>query len=129
MTRNFNAITELISLSQLKFQLITERKVDDLENVLHDNSFILTNGDVCESKVEFIGKIEKGELPFEHITVNKATPKLLNGSAIVWGEAMVSKIKEPISKYLKMDYTEVYFKVGGFWRMVFANFNFKSGKF
>jgi hypothetical protein len=120
---NLNSVQEVISLSQNKFQWIVERKVDQLEIAMHPGSMVINDKGLCEYKNEFLVKIEEGNFHFESIEVNKSSPKVQKGSAVVWGEGLFEILNNGQTEKQLWEFTEVYFKVSGFWRIVFLGFN------
>lgn len=120
---NLNSVLEVISLSQNKFQWIVEKKIDLLEDALHSGSLILNDLGECENKSVFLKNIVEGNFLFERIAVNKSTPKVQKGSAVIWGEGQFEMIKEGKSENKFWEFTEVYFKVDGFWKIMFISFN------
>jgi hypothetical protein len=118
---NLNSIHEVIALSKNKFEWIVEKRIDLLEPALHPNSLVKIGDTNCFNKWDFLGKIVEDNNLLMGVIINKSSPKVMKGSAVIWGEGIFDLNNNGKVEKNQSDYTEVYFKVDGFWKIVFLS--------
>jgi hypothetical protein len=118
---NLNSIHEVVALSKNKFEWIVDKRIDLLESALHSNCMIKIGDDNCFGKWDFLQKIVEDNNLFVGVEINKSSPKVMKGSAVIWGEGIFDLNNNGRVEKNLSDYTEVYFKVDGFWKIVFLS--------
>jgi hypothetical protein len=120
---NLNSILEVVTLSQNKFEWIVNKRIDFLNDSLHPGCMVMIKDGDALKKEEFLQKIVDEEIYFVGIEINKNSPNVFKGSAVITGQGKFDQIKNGIASTELLEFTEVYFKVNGFWKIVFLNLN------
>lgn len=89
-----------------------------LERMLADSLKYCHSNGRCETKAEFIGNLESGQMKYRSIRVLEIQPRPVGTAMLVQGLLAVEaeQAGEPLS--LRLAYTDVYESRGGVWQMV-----------
>lgn len=89
-----------------------------LERMLADSLKYCHSNGRCESKAEFIGNLQSGQMKYRSIQVLEIQPRPVGTAMLVQGRLAIEaeQAGEPLS--LRLSYTDVYESRGGIWQMV-----------
>ncbi|MCH9025188.1 MAG: nuclear transport factor 2 family protein [candidate division Zixibacteria bacterium] len=105
-------------LESRRFQAMIEADTAALDTILADDlTYTHTNGWV-DTKEQFIGWLETGELNYESITTHSVLVRVYAAVAVVTGQAAVKIKVNGQEKNLQIRFIDVYVKRNAHWQMV-----------
>ena len=105
-------------LENRRFHAMIEADTAALDTILADDlTYTHTNGWV-DTKEQFIGWLETGELNYESITTDGVLVRVYAATAVVTGQAAVEIKVNGQAKNLQIRFIDVYVKREGHWQMV-----------
>jgi len=105
---SYNLDVIIKNLHIKKFKWITEKNLDSLTTLLHDDVHYIHSNGWKETKTEMIHNIASGKLKYSDIVVHDSEVRVIENTAIVTGKGtfFVSMDDKPIE--INLYYTEVY---------------------
>ncbi len=105
-------------LENRRFHAMIEADTAALDTILADDlTYTHTNGWV-DTKEQFIGWLETGELNYESITTHSVLVRVYAATAVVTGQAAVEIKVNGQAKNLQIRFIDVYVEREGHWQMV-----------
>jgi len=105
-------------LENRRFHAMIEADTAALDTILADDlTYTHTNGWV-DTKEQFIGWLETGELNYESITTESVLVRVYAATAVVTGQAAVEIKVNGQAKNLQIRFIDVYVEREGHWQMV-----------
>ncbi len=105
-------------LENRRFQAMIEADTAALDTILADDlTYTHTNGWV-DTKEQFIGWLESGELNYESISTDSVRVRVYAAAAVVTGQAAVKIKGNGQEKNLQIRFIDVYVKRNAHWQMV-----------
>ncbi len=120
-TSRTNAEQELINLSKEKWRWMSERKVDSLSALFHDEAVFVHMG-ATMSKSQELDVIRSGGIQYKNVEIQEASVRLIGTTAIVLnGIRLVAVVggNEVINPFVV---TEVYVRQGNAWKLASLSF-------
>ncbi len=109
---------EIRQLENHRLQAMIQADTSALDSILADDlTYTHTNGWV-DTKEQFIGWLESGELNYESISTDDVKVRVYAAAAVVTGRAAVKIKVNGQEKNLQIRFIDVYVKRKGHWQMV-----------
>lgn len=91
-----------------KFKWLSDKQVDSLSTLLHDNVYYIHSNGWKETKDEVIQNITSGKLIYNGIKIHESDVRIIEETAVVTGKGTfyVSMENKPLE--INLYYTEVY---------------------
>ena len=112
---------ELIALSKDKWRWMSERNVDALANLFHDDAVFVHMG-ATMSKTQELGVIKGGGIQYKSVDIQDASVKVIGSTAILLNRIRLVAVvggNEVINPFVV---TEVYVQQGGSWKLASLSF-------
>jgi hypothetical protein len=107
---------ELISLSKQKWQWMSERNVDSLDVLFHENAVFVHMGGAMNKEQE-LGAIRSGGIHYKHAEIQETSVRFAGNTAIILDRIRLTAVvggNEVVNPFMV---TEVYVKIDGKWKL------------
>lgn len=109
---------DVLALHEKKFEWMSSKQLDSLSTLLDKDVLYIHSNGWIETKAEVLGNLESGKLSYRKVTVDKADAREYENTVIVQGSALFEVALEGKPLDIKLNYTEVYVKIDGKWKLV-----------
>ena len=109
---------DVLALHKKKFEWMSSKQLDSLSALLDKDVLYIHSNGWIETKEEVLGNLESGKLSYRKVTVDKADAREYDKTVIVQGSGLFEVALEGKPLDIKLNYTEVYVKVDGDWKLV-----------
>jgi Domain of unknown function (DUF4440) len=118
---NKNAEQELINLSKEKWQWMSERKVDSLDALLHEEAVFVHMG-ATMSKTQELEVIRSGVIQYKTVEIQEASVRFIDKTAILLNKIRLVAVVGGNEVTNPFVVTEVYVKQNGAWKLASLSF-------
>lgn len=111
-----NAEQEIVNLSKQKWQWMSERKVDALDALFHDEAVFVHMGGSMSKKQE-LDVIKGGMIQYKNAEIQEVSVRFIGETAILLNKIRLVAVvggNEVVNPFVV---TEVYVKQGGTWKL------------
>ena len=111
-----NAEQEIVSLSRDKWRWMSERRVDSLDALFHDEAVFVHMGGTMSRKQE-LDVIKSGVIQYKNAEIQEVSVRFIGETAILLNRIRLVAVvggNEVINPFVV---TEVYVKQGGAWKL------------
>jgi hypothetical protein len=116
-----NVEQELLALSRDKWRLMSERKVDSLAALFHEEAvFVHMGGSMTRS--EELEVIRSGGIHYKHAEIQAASVRFAGNTAIVLNTIRLVAVVGGNEVTNPFEVTEVYVQQGGAWKLASLSF-------
>lgn len=122
-----NAEQEIIDLSKQKWQWMSERKMDSLETLFHDQAVFVHMGGNMSRSVE-LDVIKSGRIHYKQADVQDVSARIIGTTAIVLSRIRLLAVVGGNEVTNPFMVTEVYLQQGGAWKLVQLSFSRLAGQ-
>ena len=112
---------ELIALSKDKWRWMSERNVDALANLFHDDAVFVHMG-ATMSKTQELGVIKGGGIQYKTVDIQDVSVKVIGTTAILLNRIRLVAVVGSNEVTNPFVVTEVYVQQGGSWKLVSLSF-------
>ncbi len=112
---------EIINLSKDKWLWMSERKVDALDALFHEDAFFVHMG-ATMSKSQELGVIKSGGIQYKQADIQEVSVRIIGSTAILLNRIRLVAVvggNEVVNPFVV---TEVYVRLGGAWRLASLSF-------
>lgn len=112
---------EILNLSKAKWQWMSERKIDSLQTLFHNNAVFVHMGGAM-SKEQELGVIKSGGIHYKNAELFEQSVRFAGETAILLGRIKLLAVvggREVINPFMV---TEVYIKENGRWKLASLSF-------
>jgi hypothetical protein len=120
-TRNTNVEQEILSLSREKWRLMSERKVDSLAALFHEDAVFVHMGGTM-SRAQELEVIRSGGIQYKHAEIQASSVRLIGTTAIVLNTIRLVAVVGGNEVTNPFEVTEVYVQQGGSWKLASLSF-------
>ena len=121
-TGNESIKQELINLSKNKWQWMSDKKVDELSTLFHDQSkFVHMSG--TWKKKEEIEIIKSGSIWYKKADVHDVAAEITGDVAVVWSRITLTAVVRGNDAITEFTVTEVLKKEGRDWKLLAMTFS------
>ena len=113
---NSSAEQELINLSKQKWQWMSERKVDSLDDLFHDEA-VFVHMAATMSKKQELDVIKGGVIQYKNAEIQEVSVRFIGETAILLNKIRLVAVvggNEVVNPFVV---TEVYVRQGGAWKL------------
>jgi Ni/Co efflux regulator RcnB len=115
-TRSANAEREVLELSRTKWRWMSERKVDSLAALFHDEAvFVHMGGSMSRSQE--LEVIRSGGIHYKHAEIHEASVRFIGTTAIVLNRIRLDAVVGGNEVTNPFVVTEVYVQQNGTWKL------------
>ena len=108
----------VLKREEARLQAMVKADLAALEDILADDlSYVHSSGSV-DSKREFVDAIRTGRLKYKSYDRKEAAVAVYGDTALVTGKAFVVVVREGADVPIRLQFTNVWVKRAGKWRMV-----------
>jgi hypothetical protein len=126
-TSRANVEQEIISLSKEKWQWMSERKLDSLEPLFHEEAvFVHMGGKMTRSQE--LDVIKTGRIHYKHADIQDVSARIIGSTAIVLSKIRLLAVVGGNEVTNPFMVTEVYLQQGGAWKLVQLSFSRLAGQ-
>lgn len=100
--------TKLNNLHLKKFKWLTDKQIDSLTTLLHDDVFYIHSNGWQEYKSEVIENIKSGKLNYSDVKVHESHVRIMDKTAVVTGKGTFYVTMDGKPYEFNLFYTEVY---------------------
>ena len=122
-----NAEQEIIDLSQQKWQWMSERKMDSLETLFHDQAVFVHMGGNMSRSVE-LDVIKSGKIHYKQADVQDVSARIIGTTGIVLSRIRLLAVLGGNEVTNPFMVTEVYLQQSGAWKLVQLSFSRLAGQ-
>jgi hypothetical protein len=118
---------ELINLSKQKWQWMSERKVDSLDNLFHREAVFVHMGGAMNKEQE-LGTIRSGGIHYKHAEIHETSVRFAGNTAIILDRITLTAVvggNEVVNPFMV---TEVYVQIDGKWKLGSLSFTRLMGR-
>ena len=113
---------ELINLSRNKWQWMSDKKVDELSNLFHDQSkFVHMSG--TWKKKEEIEIIKSGSIWYKKADLHDVAVEITGDIAVLWSRITLTAVVRGTDAITEFTVTEVFKKEGSDWKLLAMTFS------
>jgi hypothetical protein len=112
---------ELISLSKQKWQWMSERNVDSLDVLFHENAVFVHMGGAM-NKEQKLGVIRSGGIHYKHAEIQETSVRFVGNTAVILDRIRLTAVvggNEVVNPFMV---TEVYVRIDGKWKLASLSF-------
>lgn len=121
-TGNESTKQELINLSKNKWQWMSDKKVDELSTLFHDQSkFVHMSG--TWKKKEEIEIIKSGSIWYKKADVHDVAAEITGDVAVLWSRITLTAVVRGADAINEFTVTEVFKKEGRDWKLLSMTFS------
>lgn len=120
-TSRTNAEQEIISLSKNKWLWMSERKVDSLDALFHDQAVFVHMGGTM-SKSQELGVIKSGRIHYKQAEIQEVSVRLIGTTAILLNRIRLVAVVGGNEVTNPFVVTEVYVQQSGAWKLASLSF-------
>lgn len=121
-TTDRNSEEKIITLSKEKWQWMSDKNVDKLAILFHDESkFVHMSG--TWKKNEELDIIKTGRIWYKKADVHDSAVEIVDNLAIVWNRITLTAVVRGTDAVTEFTVTEVYKKQGGDWKLLALTFS------
>jgi hypothetical protein len=121
-TGNESTKQELINLSKNKWQWMSDKKVDELSTLFHDQSkFVHMSG--TWKKKEEIEIIKSGSIWYKKADVHDVAAEITGDVAVLWSRITLTAVVRGNDAITEFTVTEVFKKEGRDWKLLAMTFS------
>ena len=122
-TRSYTkAEQEIVNLSKMKWQWMSDKNVDKLALLFHDKSkFVHMSGTWNKDKELTI--IKTGEIWYKKADVHDMVVEIFDNTAVIWNRITLTAVVRGNDAVTQFTVTEVYKKLGGDWKLLALTFS------
>jgi len=126
-TRRANVEREIISISKEKWQWMSERKLDSLEALFHEEAvFVHMGGNMSRSQE--LDVIKTGKIHYKQADIQDVSARIIGPTAIVLSRIRLLAVVGGNEVTNPFMVTEVYVQQGGAWKLVQLSFSRLAGQ-
>ena len=114
--RSTSAQQEILNLSRTKWRWMSERKVDSLAALFHDEAVFVHMGGTM-SRAQELEVIKSGGIHYKHAEILEASVRFIGSTAIVLNRIRLDAVVGGNEVTNPFVVTEVYVQQGGSWRL------------
>ena len=114
--RSTSAQQEILNLSRTKWRWMSERKVDSLAALFHDEAVFVHMGGTM-SRAQELEVIKSGGIHYKHAEILEASVRFIGTTAIVLNRIRLDAVVGGNEVTNPFVVTEVYVQQGGSWRL------------
>jgi hypothetical protein len=114
--RSTSAQQEILNLSRTKWRWMSERKVDSLAALFHDEAVFVHMGGTM-SRAQELEVIKSGGIHYKHAEILEAAVRFIGTTAIVLNRIRLDAVVGGNEVTNPFVVTEVYVQQGGSWRL------------
>ena len=114
--RSTSAQQEILNLSRTKWRWMSERKVDSLAALFHDEAVFVHMGGTM-SRAQELEVIKSGGIHYKHAEILEASVRFIGPTAIVLNRIRLDAVVGGNEVTNPFVVTEVYVQQGGSWRL------------
>jgi hypothetical protein len=114
--RNTTAEQEVLSLSKAKWRLMSERKVDSLAALFHEEAVFVHMGGTMTRSQE-LDVIRSGTIHYKHAEIQDASVRFVGSTAILLNRIRLVAVVGGNEVTNPFVVTEVYVREGGAWKL------------
>ncbi len=118
---------ELIEISKQKWQWMSERKMDALEALFHEQAVFVHMGGNMSRSVE-LDVIKSGKIHYKQADIQDASARVMGTTAIVLSRIRLLAVVGGNEVTNPFMVTEVYLREGGTWKLVQLSFSRLAGQ-
>lgn len=122
-----NAEQEIIDLSKQKWQWMSERKMDSLEMLFHEQAIFVHMGGNMSRSVE-LDVIKSGRIHYKQADIQDVSARILGTTAIVLSKIRLLAVVGGNEVTNPFMVTEVYLQQGRTWKLVQLSFSRLTGQ-
>jgi hypothetical protein len=111
-----NAEQELLNLSKVKWRWMSERKVDSLAALFHEEAVFVHMGGTM-SRTQELEVIKSGGIHYKHAEIHEASVRFIGPTAIVLNRIRLDAVVGGNEVTNPFVVTEVYVQQGGTWKL------------
>lgn len=107
---------ELINLSKTKWQWMSDKNVESLDNLFHEESVFVHMGATMNKEQE-LNTIKTGSIQYKHTEIQETSIRFVGNTAIVLNKIRLTAIvggNEVVNPFMV---TEVYVPINGKWKL------------
>lgn len=112
---------ELLALSRQKWRLMSERKVDSLAALFHDEAVFVHMGGMMTREQE-LEVIRSGRIQYRHAEIQAASVRFAGSTAIVLNTIRLVAVVGGNEVVNPFEVTEVYVRDAGAWKLASLSF-------
>lgn len=113
---------EIKDLSKVKWQWMSDKNVDKLASLFHDQSkFVHMSG--TWKKTEELDIIKTGSIWYKKADVHDVAVEIVDDVAIVWNRITLTAVVRTADAVTEFTVTEVYKKQGSDWKLLALTFS------
>ncbi len=113
---------ELLNLSKAKWRWMSERKVDSLSALFHDDAVFVHMGGTMTRNQE-LEVIRSGTIQYKQADISAASVRFVDNTAIVLNTIRLTAVVGGNEVVNPFEVTEVYVRQRGVWRMASLSFS------
>jgi len=117
-----NAEQEIIDLSKQKWQWMSERKMEPLETLFHEQAVFVHMGGNMSRSVE-LDVIKSGRIHYKQADIQDVSARIIGTTAIVLSRIRLLAVLGGNEVTNPFMVTEVYLQQGGAWKLVQLSFS------
>ncbi len=118
---------EIINLSNEKWKWMSERKLDSLEPLFHEEAvFVHMGGNMSRSQE--LDVIRTGRIHYKHADIQDVSARIVGSTAIVLSKIRLLAVVGGNEVTNPFMVTEVYLQQGGAWKLVQLSFSRLAGQ-
>lgn len=114
--KSTNVEQEILSLSRTKWRWMSERKVDSLSALFHDDAVFVHMGGTMARNQE-LEVIRSGGIHYKHAEIHEASVKFIGTTAIVLNRIRLDAVVGGNEVSNPFVVTEVYVQQNGVWKL------------
>jgi Domain of unknown function (DUF4440) len=114
--RGTSAEQEVLNLSKTKWRWMSERKVDSLATLFHDEAVFVHMGGTM-SRAQELEVIRSGGIHYKHAEIYEASVRFIGTTAIVLNRIRLDAVVGGNEVTNPFVVTEVYVQQGGTWKL------------
>ena len=118
---------ELIRLSKDKWAWMSEKKVDSLDSLFHEDAVFVHMGATMSKKQE-LDVIKSGRIHYKHVDIQEVSVRFVDQTAILLNRVRLIAVvggNEVVNPFVV---TEVYVQTGGRWKLASLSFTRLMGQ-
>jgi hypothetical protein len=120
-TSNASAEREILSLSREKWRLMSERRVDSLAALFHEEAVFVHMGGTM-SRTQELDVIRSGAIQYKNAEIQAASVRFVGNTAIVLNTIRLLAVVGGNEVTNPFEVTEVYVQQGGSWKLASLSF-------